>query len=155
MTSKYPHPDLKDKGQKAKGKRQRAKPNRQETYAKRQEARGKRQRQKARGKVDPQGWLRAPYSPGPNSQANDFITKRVEMLKSFAGAAGQKRPRPEAGTPGGGEPGGGPGGGEEGGGGGGGTEEKAEPSHGVRKKLWIPFGFARELVYIWCTLTGD
>ena len=56
--------------------------------------------------VDPPGWLRAPYSPGPNSQANDFITKRVEMLKSFLGTGDQKRQRPEAGTPGGGVRGG-------------------------------------------------
>ena len=63
---------------KAKGKRQRDKCKRQETNA-----RGKRHMQEAKDKcmrwmqgvdaggvqVDPQGWLRAPYSPGPNSQA--------------------------------------------------------------------------------------
>ena len=71
-----------------------------------QEERGKRQMQEARDKcmrwmqgvdaggvqVDPPGWLRAPYSPGPNSQANDFITKRVEKLKSFAGDKASDRP---------------------------------------------------------------
>ena len=42
--------------------------------------------------VDPPGWLRAPYSPGPNSQANDFITKRVEKLKLFAGDRASEAP---------------------------------------------------------------
>ena len=55
--------------------------------------------------------------------------------------ARESRQRPEAGTPGGGVRGGGPrrrgGGGGGGEGGGGGTEEKAEPSHGVRNNLTI------------------
>ena len=80
--------------------------------------------------MDPQGWLRAPYSPGPSSQANDFFSLIVTLVLGAeiicGGTAGEKLQRPAAGTPGGGVRGGGPGGGEE--------EEEEEEKEEARKK---------------------
>ena len=81
--------------------------------------------------MDPQGWLRAPYSPGPSSQTNVFSAGLslsswgAEIISG--GTARQKRGRPDAGTPGGGARGGGPGGGED-------EEEKEEEEEEARKK---------------------
>ena len=113
-----------------------------------QEARGKRQMQEARWtpKAGCELPTRRAHDRGKTAPGGIFGKTPPERgAPRGGGTNGQNRQRPEAGTPGGGEPGGGQSVetasgrrlGPQGGGGGGGTEEKAEPSHGVRKK-WGP-----------------